>query len=224
LSHYLPRLLELGLIERRVPATIPLDKIKTSRQSRYHLNDPFLRFYYRFVDPNLHLIEHGLTHRLWESIDESFRAFVALNFEQLCREWVLKQAQAGRLPFAPDNVGTHWSRAVQVDVVAIAWRTKQVLVGEAKWGERPVGRSVVIDLVDRKTPRLLKDLADGGEGWTVHCALWAAWLYRGRVRSRARGGRSTAHPGSDRTGADVGLRPGRSGQSMLNCPPLRSVL
>jgi AAA+ ATPase superfamily predicted ATPase len=173
LSHYLPRLLELGLVERRVPATIPLDKLKSSRQSRYHLNDPFLRFYYRFVDPHLNLIEHGLTHHLWQSIDDEFRAFVAGAFEQLCRDWTQRQAQAGRLPFAPDNVGTHWSRTVQVDVVAISWREKQLLLGEAKWGDHPVARSVVTDLVERKTPRILRDLSDGGEGWSVHYAFFA---------------------------------------------------
>ncbi|MBN1934942.1 MAG: hypothetical protein JW934_09775 [Anaerolineae bacterium] len=79
-----------------------------------------MRFYYRFVDPNLHLIESGLTHRLGQMIEDNFRAFVALTFEQICRDWMLKQAQSGMLPFAPDNVGTHWSTSVQVDVVAIA--------------------------------------------------------------------------------------------------------
>lgn len=172
LSHYLPRLQELKLVKRRVPATIPLDRLKTTRQSRYHLHDPFLRFNYRFIDPNLHLIESGLTHRLWQMIDDNFRAFVALTFEQLCRDWTLKQAQFGALPFAPDNVGTHWSRDVQVDVVAIAWREKQILLGECKWGDRPVDRAIVTELIERKTPRVLRSLPDKGEGWTVHYAFF----------------------------------------------------
>ena len=57
LSHYLPRLLDLQLIERSIPATVPLAKWDISKESRYFLRDPFLRFYHRFVDPNLHLIE-----------------------------------------------------------------------------------------------------------------------------------------------------------------------
>jgi AAA+ ATPase superfamily predicted ATPase len=185
LSHYLPRLLKLGLVERRVPATVPLDQLRKSKRSRYYVCDPFLRFYYRFVDPNLHLIEHGLTHRLWQMVEDSFRAFVALAFEEVCLGWTRKQAQAGTLPFAPDNVGMHWSRDVQVDVVAIAWREKQILLGECKWGDSPVDRAVVTDLIERKTPRVLRGLPDKGEGWTVHYALFGRSDFTNPARSAA---------------------------------------
>ncbi|MBN1889443.1 MAG: ATP-binding protein [Thermoflexales bacterium] len=185
MSHYLPRLMDLKLVERRVPATVPLAQIKTSKQSRYHLSDPFLRFYYRFVDPNLHLIERGLTHRLWQMMEDNFRAFVALSFEDLCRDWVLRQAQAGGLPFMPDNVGTHWSPDVQVDVVAIAWREKQILLGECKWGEQPVNRSVVTELIQTKTPKVLHTLPDKGEGWTVHYAFFGRSEFSAAAQSEA---------------------------------------
>jgi AAA+ ATPase superfamily predicted ATPase len=181
----LPRLLELGLVERRIPGTTPLAQLRTTKQARYHLNDPFLRFYYRFVDPNLHLIERGLTQRLWQSMQDGFRAFVAATFEQVCRDWTLKQAQRGALTFAPDNVGTHWSRDVQVDVVAISWREKQILLGECKWGDHPVDRSVVTELVERKTPRVLHSLPDKGEGWTSHYALFGRSEFTGAARAEA---------------------------------------
>ena len=185
LSHYLPRLLGLKLIERRVPATVPLDKIKTSRHSRYYLGDPFLRFYYRFVDPNLHLVERGLTHRVWQMMEDNFRAFVALTFEDVCRDWVLKQAQTGKLPFAPDNVGSHWSKAVQVDVAAIAWRERQILLGECKWGDHPLGRSVVVELIEEKTEKVLRDLPDDGQEWQVHYAFFARSDFTAAARAEA---------------------------------------
>ncbi len=185
LSHYLPRLLELRLVERRVPATTPLAQLKTSKQSRYHLNDPFLRFYYRFVDPNLHLIERGLTRRLWQMMEDNFRAFVALTFEEVCRDWTLKQAQAGALPFAPDNIGSHWSRDVQVDVVAIAWREKHILLGECKWGDRPINRAVVTELIEDKTPKVLRGLPGKGVGWTVHYAFFGRSDFTDEARTEA---------------------------------------
>jgi uncharacterized protein len=43
LAPYLKRLLELGLVERRVPATIPPDKRRSTTRSRYHLADPFFQ-------------------------------------------------------------------------------------------------------------------------------------------------------------------------------------
>ncbi|GIK54584.1 MAG: ATP-binding protein [Chloroflexi bacterium] len=172
LSHYLPPLEALHMIERRIPATVPLEQLKTSRRSRYFLRDPFLRFYYRFIDPNLHLIEGGLPNRLWQMIDDNFRAFVALEFEDRCREWVVWQAQHNNLPFAPDNVGSHWSKEVQIDVVAINWQEKQLLVGECKWGDSPLSRQVVTDLVSTKTPKLLHHLEGNAESWQVHYAFF----------------------------------------------------
>lgn len=193
LSHYLPRLIELNLVERRIPATVPLEQRRTSRLSRYYLSDPYLRFYYRFIDPNLHLIEQGLVARLWQTMEGHFRAFVALTFEELCRAWTLAQAQEDRLPFAPDVVGSHWSADVQVDVVAIAWREKRVLLGECKWGMEDIGRSAVRELVEEKTPRVLAALSDGGygkpsysgEGWAVHYAFFARTGFTEAARAEA---------------------------------------
>jgi AAA+ ATPase superfamily predicted ATPase len=173
LSHYLPRLLELQFIERRIPATVPLADLKTSRKTRYYLRDPFLRFYYRFIDPNLHLLDGGLPHHLWQMIEDNFRAFVALTFEEICREWLVSQAQQEKLPFRADNVGSHWSKTVQIDGVAINWQERQLLLGECKWGDAPVSRSVLTELLEVKTPKVLADLPDGGVGWTVHYALFA---------------------------------------------------
>jgi AAA+ ATPase superfamily predicted ATPase len=174
LSPYLKQLESLYLIDRRLPATIPPDRRGTSRSSRYHLADHYLRFYFRFIAPNLGLVEQELTGLLWERISEQFRAFVGETaFEELCRSWTLARARAGKLPFAPEIVGSHWSRDVQVDVVALSWREQAILLGECKWGVDAVGRSVVRELIEVKTPKALQALPDGGAGWAVHHALFA---------------------------------------------------
>jgi len=165
---YLRRLRDLGLIERRIPATIPPAQRRATTRSRYYLRDPFLRFYFRFIEPNLEMVEQELTDLLWERIAEQFRAFVgATAFEDLCREWTLTQARAGALPFAPELVGSHWATDAQVDVVAINWRDRAVLLGECKWGVEAVGRSVVRELVE-KAPLVVP-----GDGWRVHYAFFA---------------------------------------------------
>jgi hypothetical protein len=60
-----------------------------------------------------------------------------------------------------------------VDVAAINWRKRQLLLGECKWGVNPVGRSVLTELVERKTPLVRKALPNEGEDWTVHYAFFA---------------------------------------------------
>lgn len=58
-------------------------------------------------------------------------------------------------------------------MVALNWKTHEVLLGECKWGADPVDRQVARELIERKTPLVLRDLPDQGEGWKVHHALFA---------------------------------------------------
>jgi AAA+ ATPase superfamily predicted ATPase len=88
-------------------------------------------------------------------------------FEELCREWTLVQARAGRLPFPPEIVGAHWAKDAQVDVVAVNWREKAILLGECKWGIDVVRRSTVRELLE-KAPRVIPE-----SDWQVHYALFA---------------------------------------------------
>ena len=147
---------------------------------RHSLPDPFppavsdlrrparvrgFHFYFRFFAP----FRDELTYRperVLPLIREGLRAFVGLTaFEELSRHWVAEQGRAGRLPFEPQDVGSHWSRRVQVDVVAVNWRERAILLGECKWGADRVRRDVIRNLLEEKTPRLLQDLTDAtGEG------------------------------------------------------------
>lgn len=111
---------------------------------------------------------------VWADIRAQMRAFVGMTaFEELCREWVLARARNGDLPFAPEDVGSHWSADVQVDVVAISWREKAILLSECKWGTDHVGRALLRELIEEKTPKVLAALPDRGKGWTVQYAFFA---------------------------------------------------
>lgn len=148
LSPYLKQLETLRLIERRVPATVRPEQRRRTRNSRYHLVDPYLRFYFRFIAPNLGWVEQEMTTVLWERIEEQFNAYIgATAFEELCRIWMLCQARAGHLPFIPELIGSHWSQDVQIDVVAISWRDKAISLGECKWYVNTVGPGVVRGLI-----------------------------------------------------------------------------
>ncbi len=183
---YLARLVEMDYVRRELPVTVKPAKRPSSRLSRYVLADHYLRFYFRFVRPHLNLLAQQLYDQVWERISEQLRAFIGMTaFEELCRAWVLAQARANRLPFAVEEVGAHWGGGVQVDVVAINWREKALLLGEAKWGTDMVGRDVVRELIERKTPKVLKALPDAGEGWTVQYAFFARAGFTGAARDEA---------------------------------------
>ncbi len=181
LTPYLDRLRDLRLIERTVSALIRPQKRKDSKNSRWVLSDPFLRFYFRFVAPALEVEPYDageLTDLIWGQL----RAFVGQTaFEEICRDWVRQASLSkGVLPFRPTTVGRHWSKTVETDVVGIHWETRQILIGECKWDDSPVSREQVRRLVDVTAPQTLTDLArqaGGGEDeirhWQVHLAFFS---------------------------------------------------
>jgi AAA+ ATPase superfamily predicted ATPase len=173
LSAYLARLRDLRLVERRLPVTVPPGRRRRSRSGRYHLLDPYFRFYVRFLDPH----QEDLAYRpeiVLPRIREGLRAFVGLTaFEELSRAWVAQQGQAGKLPFKVQEVGSHWSRHVQVDVVAVNWQERAILLGECKWGSGTVNRAAIRELLEVRTTKVLKDLPDEGAGWNAHHVLFA---------------------------------------------------
>lgn len=172
LPNYLAQLQELRLVEKRLPATIPPNRERIARQGRYHLSDPFFRFYFRFLQSHQGELSYQ-PERVLPAIQQGLRAFIgATGFEDLCRQWVREQGYAGGLPFAPQAVGSHWSKQVQADIVAVDFQNRQVLIGECKWGADRIDRQVVRDLIEAKAPLVLRDLPDGGQGWAVQYALF----------------------------------------------------
>ena len=169
LAHYLKTLQALGMVERRDPVLAEAG----GRRGRYHVSDPFLRFYYRFILQHRTAIERGEVQGAVRTITEDLRGFIgAYVFEELCREWVRYEGDRGGLGFLPDQVGGFWSQrrkqAVQLDIVAASRRDKHLLIGEAKWGDKPVAHDVLTSLVDRS-----QRMPQVAQGWPTQYALFA---------------------------------------------------
>lgn len=143
-SKYLSVLQEAGYIERRVPVT----QSPRSRLGRYHVIDPYLRFYFRFLAGRQAQLALGATQRALDEIKRHLLDFIGTHtWEELCREWVLWAGDRGELPLAPDQVGSAWTSRVQVDVVGINSREKTLCLGESKWSPRRAERRVLTDLI-----------------------------------------------------------------------------
>jgi uncharacterized protein len=138
--------LELLRFVRRI-VSIDAPSPSTSRISQYEIRDPFLRFHFAFVLPNLRLLEQGRVDRLLAIVKSSFEAYVGkTGYEELCRRHVAALADLGKLPFDALDVGRIWDRRVEIDVVAIDRKSKVALVGECRWRRAKVGVEVLDDL------------------------------------------------------------------------------
>lgn len=154
-ARYLDILQEMRLITRRVPATeTQPDK---SRKGIYQIDDHFLRFWFRYVQPNQSGLDLGLADAiLKQRIRPDLDNFVASAFEEAAQAFVAQLAQTGRLYFLPERIGGWWDREAEIDVLAISLSEKAALVGECKWSVNLVGTNILVDL-KQKTQVLLKD-------------------------------------------------------------------
>jgi uncharacterized protein len=144
-----------------------------SKHGRYHLTDPFHRFYFQFLQPNQAELSYQ-PDRVLPLIQQGLRAFVGQTaWEELARQWVWRRGMERTLPFVPEIIGSHWSRHVQADVVVINWPARAILVGKCKWGTDAVDRQTVRDLIERAIPLTMADLPEKGAGWQVTPALFA---------------------------------------------------
>lgn len=172
LSHYLLTLQEMGL----VIAQQPLERSSGRRRwARYHLQDPFLRFWHRFVAPRQAELEigHG-QEAVWHEIRHQMPHVVAPIWERIARWHLLHRARQGGLP-PVSEVGSWWSRQVQIDVVGVDRHSRSVVFGEARWRHEPFTRRDLERLVERGQHWLRGTDAH----WDVHYAVYARNLAPG---------------------------------------------
>jgi AAA+ ATPase superfamily predicted ATPase len=175
---YLGVLQELGYVERRVPATVR--RPERSRKGRYVLVDPYLRFYFRFLAPNLGAIERGSAGQAVSLMHDHLADFIGTHtFEELCHDWVAAQTDEGKLPFLPKRIGSFWSKHAQIDVVAVNWRRKDILLGECKWTTSRAGKGTIETLVG-KTEKVRPS-----EDWSAHYVFFSRSGFTSAARGEA---------------------------------------
>lgn len=145
LSKYLQTLRRLRLIDRSVPVTA---SAKQSKRSRYRVADEFLRFWFRFVEPNRSSIEEAPGVVYEGTIRPNLPDHVATTFEDVCQEAVWEAIRRGELgPYS--EVGRWWYGEDEIDIVGLAPDADRVLLAECKWTTEPVGRSLASRLRDK---------------------------------------------------------------------------
>jgi AAA+ ATPase superfamily predicted ATPase len=158
-SKYLDNLIQTGFVERRIPVTTR----GKSRSGRYHISDPYLRFYYRFLAHRQSQLALGITEQTLAEIKRHMVDFIGMyTWEELCREWLLRASGKEIIPFMPDHIGSIWNKDAQIDVAGVNFMEKTLILGECKWTKQLVGVRVLQDLV-YKTEKVLPPQGN----WTV---------------------------------------------------------
>ena len=145
LHYYLQQLVNLGYLRRRYPLE---GRRRNPKRVRFRIDDPLLRFWFRFVFPNMSAIRSaGVARAFSERVAPSLDAWFGSCFERLCRE-ALPRIYASEGVDAVFEVGEYWSPDAQIDVVGMRddnWTD----LGECKWGTVRSPRAIEAEL-DRK--------------------------------------------------------------------------
>jgi AAA+ ATPase superfamily predicted ATPase len=144
LNYSLQQLVELGYVARRHPLT---GARPAARHVRYRLDDPLLRFWFRFVFPHRSYIQRAGPERAFqELVAPELDSYCGTGFERLCREALPRLYEREKV-IGPYEIGEYWDKTTQIDVVGL--RNDGVTdLGEAKWG--PVSPKAAVAELEAK--------------------------------------------------------------------------
>ena len=145
LTKYLKTLINLDILEREVPITE--DHPEKSKKGLYKIKDNFMRFWFKFVYPNLNYIESGRNEIAMKKIRTNLEdTHISYVYEDICIEkmWQLNADNAWDFHF--EKVGRWWNNNTEIDIVAIDKENGNIIFGECKYRAGKVGLEVLREL------------------------------------------------------------------------------
>jgi uncharacterized protein len=137
---------------------------RSTRLKRYRIADPYLRFWFRFIEPHLRNIEVGRSDLAIEAFRRSWPTWRGKAIEPLVREAFLRLAPSLEPPFdSIESVGGWWDRVGthEFDIVGSNRRAEPVAVGSIKW--KQTGRFDNRDLTELWVARSVVPGAGGAK-------------------------------------------------------------
>lgn len=163
LNSYLERLELYGFIEKMRPILAK----PNSRSVRWQICDPFLRFWFRYIEGNQDLIENGMSSVLVQDIAESYETFSGPMLERFFRQKLIRTGKY-------TTVGSWWKqkRGAQgdlneIDLIAIGRDRKSAFVAEVKRQKKSFREGVFLDKVEH----LKKSVLAGYDVQTAYLTL-----------------------------------------------------
>jgi uncharacterized protein len=128
------------IAKRVVDKSLPYSAQPRPKLSRYHVADPYLRFWLRFIRAGIPALERGRGDVLYQQIRDSWTSFAGRAIEPLVRsaiQTVLPDERFGGAEF----VGSFWNRDGSVEVDLVGGRDQAAsaqidFVGSIKWRDR----------------------------------------------------------------------------------------
>jgi len=155
----LDKLINVGLVEKKKCITEEKNKKKT----QYVLKDYMFKFWYEFIPKATSVIEMGQGEVYYKKVVKPIlHSFMGPIFEEMCRYYTLMKGIAGEYGCFVTSVGTWWgvenisdkdgqvkSQSADIDVVALSEIDKKAVIGECKFKNEKIDKSIYDTLIRR---------------------------------------------------------------------------
>ena len=140
---YIKKLISLGIIIKDYPIYKP-----SKKQTIYLLEDHMFQFWYKFILPNISLINIGMGEKVYEKIEPHFYEFMGYIFEDICKQYLWLLNTREELPLFFLKLGRWWGNDARIKVEAeidiLAYNDEnQILLGECKWRNEEIDKKVL---------------------------------------------------------------------------------
>lgn len=127
-------LTELGYLKKEV---IFGERDKNSKKTYYRISDPFVDFYFKFIQPNKSMLELDLIEQVWDITKVKRSLYFSQVWEELARQSV-PFLNINNIQWLPAS--RWWGKGIdgkdmEIDILSESLDKKYVLAGEAKWME-----------------------------------------------------------------------------------------
>lgn len=135
---YINTLLNLKILHKEYPFG---DNPAKSRKGIYRISDNCYKFWYKYVFLNKQGIEQGMGNVIADgsALSDISNYIGKQVFEEICRQYIIRQNKLFKLPFVATSVGLWWGQDNQekkqtdFDIIADNKSENKVLLGECKW-------------------------------------------------------------------------------------------
>ncbi|NCB42111.1 MAG: ATP-binding protein [Clostridia bacterium] len=148
-SAYLKNLISLGIIKKETPFAQ-----KASKKTIYVIADNLFRFWYRFVPPNMSIIQNDMIEMAYKNINEQLSSYMGAVFEEICKQYLWELNKQGELPIAFTDVGRWWGNdpknkcEAEIDIMGTDAKGSAIFC-ECKWTSQKVDAGIIDTLLER---------------------------------------------------------------------------
>ena len=149
-AKYINTLRSIKLLDKITPA----GEDESSKRSVYKISDNFFKFWYHFIFRERSYYEIIGPQKAAEEImeSESISSYMGDAFEQICTQYMVRKAKAGKLPLVPHTIGRWWGnnpkkrRQDDIDILLLDKKQTSAIFCECKFRNTLFDKSEFEDL------------------------------------------------------------------------------